>query len=145
MGFRKRIAVIADTNFLMYMAEGLIAPSQIIEALEASYDIIVPSFIVRELERIATSAPQAKVRKTAKRVLDLLSRGKIPHKIVEAPIYGEVDASLIQLALAFKSQGLSVIVATSDRPLRKRLRKAGIPTLYYRESSSELEVDWLEP
>ncbi len=145
MGLRKRIALIAATNFLMYLAEGLIAPTQVFDALEAAYEIIVPSFVLKELERIAASAPQAKIRRVAKRALDLLGEGRIPHKVLEAPSEGDVDDSIIQLSLLLKNKGFNVVVATSDRELRKRLRRAGVPTLYYRESSGELEVDWLEP
>ena len=145
MGLRKRVVLLADSNFLMYLAQGLITPTHIIEALEAPYEIVVPSFVVGELERIAESAPQAKTRRTARRVLELLGEGRIPHRLLEAPQRGGVDDSLVLLARELRSRGERVVVATSDRGLRRRLRRAGVPSLYYRESSGGLEVEWLEP
>ncbi len=145
MGLRKRVILLADSNFLMYLAEGLITPTHIIEALEAPYEIVVPSFVLEELERISESAPQAKTRRTARRALELLREGRIPHRPLEAPQRGSVDDSLIHLAVELRRRGERVIVATSDRGLRRRLRKTGVPSLYYRESSSGLEVEWLEP
>ncbi|WP_156315763.1 hypothetical protein [Aeropyrum camini] len=38
--------------------------------------------------------------------------------------------------------GARVYVATSDRSLRRRLRRRGVPTVYYRSSEARLEADW---
>ena len=44
--------------------------------------------------------------------------------------------------MKLKARGARIYVATSDRILRRRLRLHGIPSIYYRESSGRLEVEW---
>ncbi len=145
LGLRKRIAVIVDSNFLLLVAEGLVAPSMVLDALERSFQLVVPTVVVEELRRLSAEAPKHRVRRLARSALLLLERGVIEHSIVEAPPAGEVDDSILLLALSMRGEGIPVVVATSDRGLRRRLRTHGIPTVYLRESSRRLEVDWHTP
>jgi len=146
MGVRKRVALIADSNFLIMLANGTIAPSQIIEALESSYTLLVPKSVIEELRRVARSAPQASTRRLASRALWLLESGKITYKLLEdAPPKGDIDDHLVELAAGLAREGSIVVVATSDRGLRRKLRMRGIPSLYYREDEGGLRVEWLPP
>ena len=143
MGPRKRVAVVADTNFLMLIPQGLASPTLLLEALERSYEILVPSTVLEELRMLASAAPLAKTRRLARSVLSMLESGRLQVRIVEAE--GDVDDSIVVVARRLSSSGDPVVVATNDRALRRRLRMLGIPTLYYRESEGRLEVDWLQP
>lgn len=143
MGPRKRVAVVADTNFLMLIPQGLASPTLLLEALERSYEILVPSTVLEELRMLASTAPLAKTRRLARSVLSMLESGRLQVRIVEAE--GDVDDSIVVVARRLASIGDPIVVATNDRALRRRLRMLGIPTLYYRESEGRLEVDWLQP
>lgn len=145
LGARKGITLLVDTNMLMLIAKGVITPTHIMEALEASYTILVPESVLVELERLARSPPNPSTARIAKRALELLSSRRIKYTVVESRVPGSVDDDLISLSIKMKSSGVRVIVATSDRGLRRRLRSHGVPTLYYRESEGLLEADWLPP
>lgn len=145
LGARKRIALVMDTNMVIALATGLIAPTHILEALESSYRIIVPSSVLGELRLLAEKAPRQSLSRAARRALDMLSRGSIDYEIIESRVEGGVDDDILAIALDLKAAGARVVVATSDRGLRRRLRSHGVPTLYYRESEGLVEADWLPP
>jgi rRNA-processing protein FCF1 len=134
------VVVIVDTNTLILMARGLIAPSMIGEALETSYKLVAPRGVRRELERLAEAHPRPLVKRYSKTALELARRLGV--EWVDAEAGRDVDDSIEALARALKAEGARVVVATSDRGLRRRLKRLGIPTLYYRESEGMLQVDW---
>ncbi len=137
VGHHKRVAVIVDTSFLMAMASGIIAPSMIAEALEASHELIAPRAVRDELVRIA-NASSPRNRRLARRALELASI--IGVKFLNE-YTGNADDAIEALARDLKVSG-PVVVATNDRGLRRRLRRLGVPSLYYRESEAMLEVEW---
>ena len=145
MGIRQRIIVIMDSNMLISISSGQIPPSLIDQALESSYVIGIPKAVVRELRHLSETAPIQKTRKLAKKALELLSSGRIQYTILEEKGYKDVDDEIVALALDYRDRGYRVIVATNDKGLRRRLKTHNIPTLYYRESESLLEADWLPP
>ncbi len=135
---KKKIIVLIDTNFLIYIAKGLIAPSMILETLEYPYTIATTWPVVRELDLLSStrSPTTARLARTA--------RDRILPRLVNIIIddNNKADDSLLLTALKLKGEGYHVIIATSDRILRSRARDSGIPTLYYRESEKSLELDW---
>jgi len=143
LGLRKRVALIVDTNFLMLIPQGVVTPTHILEALERSYEILIPETVIEELRFLAEQAPQAKTRRLAARTLSMLERRVLDYQVL--PAEGKADDSIVMLAKRLASENRTVVVATNDRALRRRLRMLGIPTLYLRETESKLEVDWLEP
>jgi len=134
----RRLVLLVDTNFLVYIAKGLIAPSQIIEAITAPYTPLIPSSVVGELNMLASSSKPSLAR-AARKALELAARLGWP--VIECG-QGKTDDVVYRCAATLKSMGRRVVVATCDKRLRGRLRLAGIPTLYYRESESRLETDW---
>ncbi|MEB3845008.1 MAG: hypothetical protein LRS48_04935 [Desulfurococcales archaeon] len=134
----RRLVLLVDTNFLVYIAKGLIAPSQIIEALTAPYAPLIPSSVVGELNMLASSSKPSLAR-AARKALELAARLGWP--VIECG-QGKTDDVVYRCAVTLKSMGRRIVVATCDKRLRGRLRLAGIPTLYYRESESRLETDW---
>ena len=141
MGLREgvRPILILDTNFIMYIADGSIPLSMLYEALPYSMQLAIVGSTIDELKRLSTTAPRLSDRKKARRALDIL--GRIKAAILDSPT-GSVDDDIVMAALALKSEGRRVIVATGDRELRRRLRSHGIPTLYPRGPEMMPRVDW---
>ena len=138
LGGCKRIVLILDTNMAIYMAQGLFSADSILDALGFPYLILVTPPVLEELRRIASSGRPSEARR-ASRALEVLER----EGYIEAGEAGErADDSIVSLAVKLKSSGCRVVVATSDRELRRRLRSLGVPTLYYRESRGSVEVEW---
>ncbi len=135
----KYVIVLLDTNFLIYIAQGVVAPSMILEALDITYRLLACRQILNELEYLSKSARQLKVRRLANRAIELLDSLKVC--IINCPGDNADDAVLLE-ALHLARAGLRVVVATGDRELRRRLRSHGIPSLYFRESEGILETDW---
>jgi len=140
LGSCKRIIVLCDTNFLIQIAEGLVSPTMILEALESSYNLVIPVSVIRELELLHESS-KMKTRREASRVLYIINN-KIKTIIIGSLKAENADDDLILLATQFKKKKCKVYIATSDRELRRRARMLGIPTLYYREGEGILEADW---
>ena len=136
---RRRLIILVDTNLLIYMAQGLVTPSMILDAVERSYALVVCEQVIRELATLSEQAPKASTRRLSKRALDLL--GMLNACVAECP-GEEADDAILLYALSLARSGAPVLIATSDRGLRRRARSHGIPTLYYRESERRLEADW---
>lgn len=140
MGPRERVAlVLLDSNTLIIMARGLIAPSMLEEAILAPVRLATTRRVVEELESLSRGHPRPSVRRAASAALGLLE--KLGVEVLDEA-GGDADDSLEAAALRLKASGARVYVATSDRALRRRLRLHGIPSVYYRESSGRLEAEW---
>ena len=137
-GLKAPVVVVVDTNFLMQMAEGLVAPSMLERVTGARARLVIPRAVLDELSRLASGHPKHRTRRLAARALELV--GRLGLEVLGGA--GDADDAVESLALRFKSAGSIVAVATSDRELRRRLRMHGIPTIYYRESEGLLESDW---
>ena len=135
------VLVLADTNFLIYIASGLIPPSLISEALNARYTILVCREVIEELARLEKSAPKLSTRRLARRAREMLPRLS---PLISSCNTGNRSMSIDDMLLDFASRcsGARVVIATCDRGLRRKARRRGIPTLYYRESERVLETDW---
>ncbi len=136
---RKSVALLIDSNTLIMMASGLIAPSMLDETLASSYRLYITDAVARELEKLAGSHPRPTTRRLAALALRLAS---MLGAAMLATGEDDADDSLEAAARTLRASGLRVVVATSDRSLRRRLRRLGVPTMYYRESEGRLEVDW---
>ncbi len=141
MGLREgvRPILILDTNFIMYIVEGSIPLSMLYDALPYSMQLAIVESTIEELKRLSSTAPKLSDRRKARRALDLLERIGV---VVLDSSTGSVDDDIVIVALALKSEGRRVIVATGDRELRRRLRSHGIPTLYPRGPEMVPRVDW---
>jgi rRNA-processing protein FCF1 len=142
VGDSKRVKafVILDTNFLIMLVRGLVAPSMISDVIDLSYTLISPEAVKKELEALAMRASSESIRRYAARALEMAK--KLGVKFVNNSYSSmNADDAIQLLALNLKSSGSYVFVATSDRELRRRLRALGIPSIYYRESEARLEVE----
>jgi len=139
LGGCSRLVVILDTSMLLDIARGLIPLSSISEAVELAYELVVPSSVLRELEGISRSSGVKS--RYARRALELLEVAGV--KVYDDRL-SDADEAIVELALNLKGK-CSVVVATNDKALRRRLRSLDIPTAYYRRARGGLEVEWLPP
>ena len=115
-----RIADIAETGFL----DGV---------------LVIPQFVLRELQLVADSSDQLK-RNRGRRGLDILQRmqkmGTIQVQIVEEdfPQMREVDMKLIELAKQFEGK-----IVTNDFNLNKIAQLQGVPVLNVNELANALK------
>jgi len=128
---------VVDTNFLLTMAQGVIAPSSLNDAINASYELVTTDAVVKELETM--SKREDLLAREAGFALKLLERLGVQVLRVKA---GSADESILTLAKELVQNGDRVVVATNDKNLRRSVRRLGVPTLYLREEGLRLEIDW---
>jgi len=123
------VQVLADTSFLMIPGSFKIDIfEEIGRVLGTNFEILVPSPVMAELRRLATSG-SPRERSAAKVALDLIKDARVISK------EGKADEVIIELA---EREG--VVVATTDLALRRKLRKRGKPVIYLR-GGSHLKMD----
>jgi Uncharacterized proteins of PilT N-term./Vapc superfamily len=132
-----KVKVVVDTNFLLTMAQGVIAPSSLNDAINASYELVTTDTVVKELE--AMSKREDLLAREARFALKLLERLGVQVLRVKAD---SADESVLTLAKELVQSGDRVVVATNDKNLRRSVRRLGVPTLYLREEGLRLEIDW---
>ena len=130
------VKVILDTNFLILLAKGVISIADLSDVVSFKYELLTTSAVVGELEEMATKGDM--LSRHARRALGMLR--SLGVEVIDNGLSG--DESIEQLAATLKAQGQVVIVATNDVELRKRLRRLGIPTVFLREQSMRLQLDW---
>ncbi|MCG2896873.1 MAG: PIN domain-containing protein [Acidilobus sp.] len=132
-----KVKVVVDTNFLLTMAQGVIAPSSLNDAINASYELITTDAVAKELEAMSKGGDL--LAREAGFALKLLERLGVQVLRVKA---GSADESILTLAKELVQNGDRVVVATNDKNLRRSVRRLGVPTLYLREEGLRLEIDW---
>jgi rRNA-processing protein FCF1 len=132
-----KVKVVVDTNFLLMMAQGVIAPSSLNDAINASYELVTTDAVVKELETM--SKREDLLAREAGFALKLLERLGVQVLRVKAD---SADESILTLAKELVQNGDRVVVATNDKNLRRSVRRLGVPTLYLREEGLRLEIDW---
>ncbi len=133
----RRCCVIIDTNMLLLIAEGIDIFEEIDELLLTKCEYIIPTPVIRELEKIAQSKSNVEKRR-ARFVLSMINnlKSKYNIKIIEIDCSGyNVDDILIDLAISMKCY-----IASNDKGLRSKARKRNIPEIYYREEKGMLEA-----
>ncbi|MCG2872794.1 MAG: PIN domain-containing protein [Acidilobus sp.] len=132
-----KVKVVVDTNFLLMMAQGVVAPSSLNDAINASYELVTTDAVVKELETM--SKREDLLAREAGFALKLLERLGVQVLRVKAD---SADESILTLAKELVQSGDRVVVATNDKNLRRSIRRLGVPTLYLREEGLRLEIDW---
>ena len=132
-----KVKVVVDTNFLLTMVQGVIAPSSLNDAINASYELITTDAVVKELEAMSKGGDL--LAREAGFALKLLERLGVQVLRVKA---GSADESILTLTKELVQNGDRVVVATNDKNLRRSVRRLGVPTLYLREEGLRLEIDW---
>ncbi len=133
----KKCCVVMDTNILLLLADGINVFEQIDDLLLVKCEYIIPSLVLRELEKIVHTGRNIESRK-ARFVLSILNSLKAKHdiRIIEVEDYNySVDDALIDLALTMRCY-----IASNDRSLRSKARRRNIPEIYYREEKGMLEA-----
>jgi uncharacterized protein YacL len=130
----RRDMKILDTSVII---DGRI--SDVAEAGFLSGTIIIPQFILRELQQVADS-PDSSKRQRGRRGLDMLNRlqshGKLDIQLVDTdfPAVREVDLKLLEL-----SKQLDAVVVTNDFNLNKVAHLHGVAVLNINELANALK------
>ncbi len=129
---RMRKIVLLDTNFLLIPAQFKVDIFAELQRLcDFSYEVAVLAATVDELNGIiGNKAASAKDRAAAKLGLQLIKAKGVRAIRTERKVFKSTDKAI----LGFAAQGRgSVVVATQDRLLRKKLKSAGVPVIILRE------------
>ncbi|MEM3279393.1 MAG: hypothetical protein QW039_00880 [Fervidicoccaceae archaeon] len=130
-----KLFVILDSNALLQIYRGVSIFDQIEETLDISPVYICPDAVLNELKKI--SEKEGEISRAAKLAIEYANNACVPY------ITGEKsgDRAILKASIELSSEGKTVIVSTSDRKLRSRLRSMGIKTAYYRETQHRFEVE----
>ncbi len=124
--------VVLDSNFLILpLTLRLDIFSEIERLLSGRVEFLVVSSVRKELEKL--SSKNSEIGRRAAFALKLLDRCIYVNLDLEQRT--TVDETLVEFARQNK-----VIVATSDMPLRKKLRDINVPVIYVRDYS-RLELE----
>jgi rRNA-processing protein FCF1 len=116
--------IILDTNALMMQFQFHVdIEKEVKRILSGNYEIVIPTIVVHELERLAKQGT-AKEQTEARMAVELAKT----FKVVDAP--GEGDTGILRLA-----EKMNAIVVTNDRRLRASCRAKNIPTIYMRNQA----------
>jgi uncharacterized protein YacL len=138
-----RFAPQAKAENLLLLDTSAIVDGRAAELIEAGFlegVVVVPQFVLRELQQLADSADPTR-RGRGRRGLDLLSRmqrnSRLEVKIHQAnvPDEGDVDAKLIRLA-----RGLGAKVFTTDYNLGKVAELQSVPYVNLQELATRLRT-----
>ncbi len=134
MGCSSRIKrVVFDTSILMLLYDSVPVFEEVSRVLESLPECIITRQVLAELEKIAENSTSEKKR-AARLALEAIEKHKCRVVEVEAR---DADESIIEYVLFDRE----AIAATADRELRRRLRKKGVPNIYYRESMHGLMLE----
>jgi len=127
------IRVILDSNFLFVPFQFKIDIFDELEALIGRFEPILLSPTLEELRNLSDGKSPEKVRRQALLALELTKRCRLVD--VEKKAEENFDDVILRVAREWKCP-----VATNDGMLRKRLRKAGVATIFLRQRS-RLEIE----
>ncbi|MCS7140175.1 MAG: hypothetical protein N3F04_03365 [Candidatus Nezhaarchaeota archaeon] len=129
------VKVLFDTNLLISMLERPVdVVSRVEELLEVKVEPVILRVQLQEIEKMARTK-RLKISQTARALLSLISNKFI---IIESPD-NKVDEAIVEV-----SKRESLIVATNDRELRRKLRRSGVTTIYMK-SNGKFEVEGYRP
>ena len=121
--------VLLDTSFVLWAAErGLDLMVLLDEVLPYPMEKVTPVQVIRELQAMCEdrSAKRSGLARTALRIAD-------PTTVLDVERDGDTDGILLALA-----SGGGFVVATMDTDLRKRLREASVPVIYFKDNYPQL-------
>ncbi|MBS7606366.1 nucleotide-binding protein [Candidatus Bathyarchaeota archaeon] len=124
--------VIFDANFLLVPFQFKIDIFDSIEALIGRFKPIVLSTTLEELKKLSMGKSE-KTRRYALSALELAKKCKVIN--VKAELSESHDDVILRVA-----RDGQFIVATNDSKLRRRLREAGVTTIFLRQKAY-LQVD----
>jgi len=120
------IKVVLDANFFFVAAQfNVDVFEELANLLNRSFEPVLLSSTQKELQGLAESS-SPKLWKHAQLALRLAEKCSVV--CVEKGLKETYDEVILRVAAEWKSP-----VATNDRELRKRLRKAGVPVIFLRQ------------
>ncbi len=125
-----KVKIILDANFLITLFEipKIDIYSEVNRIIEnKNYELIVPSFIFEELEKLFADGKEKLKNKIE---LALKFARSLKETKFELNENEKIDDAIIRAA-----KQLNAIVATNDKELRRKLRKKEIPVIFVRQKS----------
>ncbi|MFX1534390.1 MAG: PIN domain-containing protein [Promethearchaeota archaeon] len=117
--------ILLDSNFLMSVAQIHINLSKELDMLLETYTLVIPSFVLVELEKIKQKGGKKRIEANfAIKLANHIAK----ELLVSCPSPLSVDKCLVELATQLKN----CFVATNDQALRKILRASHIKTIFIR-------------
>jgi rRNA-processing protein FCF1 len=132
------VKVILDSNTIIMMGKGIITCSMLERLIERRFDLVTTSTVINELNNLSENNSKA-ISKAIKFALSLV---KDKLTIINTDNIADADDSIFYVAYSLRNNENDVYVVTSDKELRGRLRLIGVPTIYFRNSRSGLELEW---
>ena len=114
--------VVLDTNALLIPGKDKVDIFEEISSLIGSYEAVVPSFVVDELNKLASG--KGKTAEYAKVGIGLLFKATV----VPQGTSKSVDDALVDFA-----KKINASVFTNDRELKQKLEATGVPVIYWRQ------------
>ena len=131
---RKKM-IILDTNFILAPIMLKLNIDKLLSRIEFAYELYIPSFCLKELERLEQkSLKLKKACKVARAILKRLNVKVLNEDLKEGET---IDEALVRLAEKYNA-----IVATGDKEIWRRLREKGLPIIYIR-AYKKLEIEGL--
>ncbi|PKM92373.1 MAG: hypothetical protein CVU81_00765 [Euryarchaeota archaeon HGW-Euryarchaeota-1] len=123
--FKKNMLILIDTNAWI---AGVRQKVDILRELENLFgkecEIIVPSFITYELNKVAKTAKKGADKQAAKIALELIRARALLITEVQ-PSDRNIDSAIVDFVMDLKMKNKMVVVITNDEILQKRIKKGG--------------------
>lgn len=116
--------VFLDSNFCTLPFQRRIDVVESIKSLIPNVEILVPDFIISELEKISVK------EKTARMALKFIDENEDIDVFWTGLNPKNIDSALLSLGEEHKA-----VIATNDKKLRVRLKKNGIKSVFLRQNS----------
>jgi len=138
----EQLLLIVDTSVLMNIGSGRPSLENLCDATETIPLLIIPCRVHEELKRFASSTkPSLKTKATT--ALKVLERSRLCKVLILSECISEqADDEVFIIAKELAVKKCRVVVATSDKALRRRCNLAGIPTVFLRRSQLRFETDY---
>ena len=119
--------LIIDTNMIIDVMRGVPVREPLEEELGAKIIPVTTKTVLEELERLARSSNSLNI--LLKTRLEETLSGML---VLDSVDRMSADRDIEALASRLKEKGVSVIVATNDKRLRRRLREKGVDVAFFR-------------
>ncbi len=109
-----------DTSYIMYCIEYHRDPLNIARGIEGVVDAYIPLYVIQEMHKLSRGRNRrARLAAVAAQVIHTLYKRGV--KIIDPPLFGDVDTSLLMLA-----KRCGFVLLTADKMLKKRARRVGV-------------------
>lgn len=117
--------VLVDTNAWIAGIRQKIDIFEELSHLFGEYELLIPSFIVEELEKVAKNTKKGRDKMAARLALELIKSSKI--KILQIkPKTKDIDSEIVDLIKDIRAKNEKIALITNDAFLQSRAKKEGV-------------------